>query len=365
MPEPTPILIPLLNPNEPEALLAGLHVREGQAVQPGDVLCTLETTKSAAEVSAEAAGYVIGLRFEAGQTVRSGQVLGYLADSPDSLPPEPTAPAPAAEPAQAPAGLRGGLRITQPALKLAQSLGVDLSLLPAGQLVTEAVVRSLSAAAETAPAEFDPAALVIYGGGGHAKALIDLLRLEGTYRIEGIIDDGLPAGMQIMDLPVLGGAAALAGLYRRGVRQAVNAVGGIGDIRVRKTVFQRLEDAGFTCPTVVHPRAMVEPSASLAEGVQVFPLAYVGSEAQIGFGAIINTGAIVSHECSVGAYANLSPGAILAGQVEIGAGALVGMGVTLNLRVKVGANARIGNGATVKEDVPAGAIVRAGSIWPA
>ncbi len=46
------LLIPLLNPNETEALLAALHVSEGQAIKPGDLLYTLETTKSTAEVTA-------------------------------------------------------------------------------------------------------------------------------------------------------------------------------------------------------------------------------------------------------------------------------------------------------------------------
>jgi acetyltransferase EpsM len=196
------------------------------------------------------------------------------------------------------------------------------------------------------------------------KALIDLLRALHTYQIVGIIDDGIAAEQTIMGVPVLGGNERLAGLYARGIRQAVNAVGGIGNIAIRIKVFQILAGAGFGCPAVVHPAAYVENSASLAPGVQVFARAYVGSEARLGFGAIVNTGAIVSHDCVLENYANVSPGALLAGEVKIGAASLVGMGATINLRVSVGAGARIGNGATVKEDVPEKGIVRAGTIWP-
>jgi sugar O-acyltransferase (sialic acid O-acetyltransferase NeuD family) len=216
--------------------------------------------------------------------------------------------------------------------------------------------------------ETDPPAVIIYGGGGHGKALIDLVRLLRSYRIVGIIDDGLARDdphRQIMGLPLLGGAEALPGLYAQGIRLAVNAVGGIGDITVRIQVFQRLAEAGFSFPTVIHPASVVEPSALLSSGAQVFPLAYVGSEASIGFGAIINTGAIVSHDCVVGDYANLSPGAILAGEVQVGEGALVGMGVTINLRTRIGRGARIGNSAVVKSDVPENGVVRAGTTWPA
>jgi sugar O-acyltransferase (sialic acid O-acetyltransferase NeuD family) len=356
----------MLNPNEPEAILAALRVSEGQHVSQGEVLCTLETTKSTADLEAEADGYIVGLRFSQGQTARAGELLCYLADSPDWLPPIVEA-APEAD--QDSRQIPAGLRITGPALALARQMSVALEKLPIGPLVTESVVRAQVDPASqldlaTPQAAFDPTAIVVYGGGGHGKSLVELLRALGCYRLVGIIDDGIAKGETILGLPVLGGGEALVELYPRGVRLAANAVGGIGDLAIRVKVFQRLTQAGFTCPAVVHPAAYVEPSALLSPGVQVFPHAYVGSEVHLGFGTIVNTGAIVSHDCRLGNYVNISPGAILAGGVEIGDGALVGMGATINLLVKIGTGARIGNGATVKSDVPHGGVVRAGSIWP-
>ena len=69
-----------------------------------------------------------------------------------------------------------------------------------------------------------------------------------------------------MGLPVLGGSEALAGLYEQGVRLAVNAVGGIGNVAVRVKVFGKLAEAGFSCPAIVHPTAFVEASARLTPG---------------------------------------------------------------------------------------------------
>lgn len=363
------VTIPLLNPNETEALLAALHVREGQPVAAGDLLATLESTKSTADLTADQPGYVAGLRLAAGQTVQAGETLCYLAEQPGWTPPVDAAPpvAPSTPGGSPPPGLR----ITQPALALARQHGLVLERLPFDRLVTESLVRALletptpapTAAAAPGPA-FDPTALVIYGGGGHGKALIDLARLLGIYRLVGVLDDGLPAGQTVLGLPVLGGAAELPRLYAQGVRLALNAVGGIGNLQTRLRVFEKLAAAGFVCPAVVHPTAWIEASASLSPGVQVFAQAYVGSEARLGYGCIVNTGAIISHDCQVGDYANLSPGAILAGEVSIGAGALVGMGATINLRVSVGAAARLGNGATVKENVPERCVVPAGTIWP-
>lgn len=366
-----PLLIPLINPNEPEALLAGLYIHDGQQVAAGDLVCTLETTKSTADVHAEVSGYVVGLQAAEGQTVRAGTLLCYLAETPDWTPPEAESDSPGElNQPQMPAGeLPPGVRITRPALELARESGLNLGQLPVGPLVTESTLRALlEKSAADGPAmpqiDFDPTAIIIYGCGGHGKACLDLLRALGAYRPVGFIDDGHPAGEQIMGLPVLGSAEKLPELHAQGVRLAVNAVGGIGNVAVRSQVFGKLAAAGFACPAVVHPRAFVEPSATLSPGVQVFPQAYVGSEARVGFGSIVNTGAIISHDCDLGALVNISPGAILAGEVTCGEQVLVGMGATLNLQVTVGARARIGNGATVKSDVPKNGIVRAGGIWP-
>ena len=368
---PVPVTIPLISTNEPEALLAGLSVSEGQQVRAGELLCTLETTKSTQELLAESDGYIVGLRLAEGQSAAAGELLCYLSDTPDWTPPVVNPPIQGGEQGAAIEQLPPGLRITQPALALARQGGLDLSRLPVGPLVTEIHVRRLidqppGAVAWAAPqVAYDPTALVIYGGGGHGKSLIDLVRLLGVYRLVGIIDDGLPKGEAILGVPVLGGSEILPELHASGTRLAINAVGGIGDIGVRIRVFQKLAEAGFTCPAVVHPTAHVETSAALSPGVQVFAHAYVGSDSRVGYGVIVNTGAIVSHDCRLDDYTNISPGAILAGEVHIGPAALIGMGATINLRAKIGAGARIGNGATVKSDVPEKGVVRAGAIWPA
>jgi sugar O-acyltransferase (sialic acid O-acetyltransferase NeuD family) len=367
----TLVSIPLLNPNEPEARIVSLAIQEGQFVERGELLCTLETTKSTTEVIAEVDGFIISLQFSEGDTAHAGAPLCFLASSEDWRPEE----------AQITRGpdrdmgialqdqpeLPSGLRISQPALKLAQLNQLDLTKLPVGPIVTESMVRELitkPARLDVHESEFDPTALIVYGGGGHGKSVIDLIRSLGTYRIHGIVDDGLGRDQSVMGVPVLGGSEVLPELHNQGVRQAINAVGGIGDITSRIKVFQLLAEHGFVCPIVIHPSAVVEPSSKISPGVQVFPHAYVGSDAHLGFGAIINTGAVVSHDCYVDDFANISPGALLAGGVNIGKGSLVGMGVTVNLGVTTGDNTRIGNSATVKEDVPENGIVRAGMIWP-
>ncbi|UYN88850.1 MAG: NeuD/PglB/VioB family sugar acetyltransferase [Anaerolineales bacterium] len=353
--------VPLINPNETEARLVGLPISNGARVAKGDTLATLETTKSTFELLADTDGFVAGLQAKQGDMLPAGQVLLYLAPSKDWQAPKTKS--------ETQSGVPDGLRITQPALQLAHKRGIELSTLPIGPIITEDYIAKL--ASQTGQAAFAipdsaklPNSVIVYGGGGHGKAVIDLLRAAGGYTLAGVIDDSRQPGDPVLDSTVIGGEAALAALHAAGCTRALNAVGGIGAMSTRIAVFDRLGAAGFELPTLVHPSAVIEPSAQLGPGVQVFPHAYVGSDARVGKGVIVNTGVIVSHDCVLEEYANLAPGSILAGSVQVGRGTLIGMGVTINLNVHIGNLARIGNGATVKDSVPDNGVVRAGAVWP-
>src|SRR5512146_1242488 len=213
-----------------------LAIHEGQAVEAGQVLARLELQGTrrgidpSLELRAAQAGYVVGLQIHHGQTASSGDVLCYIG--------------------------------AQPSLAQARPVGGAFSL--------ERI-------------DLDPTALLVFGGGGHGKAVIEIVRAMRTHRLIGVIDDTLPPGSDVLGATVLGGSDTLKEWYDRGIRLAVNAVGGIGNVDVRVRIFDLLSGAGFTFPAVVHPGAVVEPSAVLEPGVQVLAQAYVGSSARIGF----------------------------------------------------------------------------------
>ena len=368
-----PVIIPLLNPNENQAQLVELYVSEKQHVSKGDLICTLETTKSTNDVLADEDGYIQNILAKKGDMVTAGSILCYISPTPDwQIPPDSSHSATIQNKVtNSEENALKRLRISKPALQLAKESGINLEFLPKEAFITKEIVQALikerntkNKATDLLESHYPENAVLIYGGGGHGKANIDLLRAIGGFQIAGILDDGIPAGTNIMGVNVLGGSDQLETLKSRSVSLAVNAVGGISNIQTRVDVFTKLSKAGFSFPALIHPTAFTESSSQIAEGAQVFPLAYVGSDAKIGFGNIINTGAIISHDCVIEDYVVISPGAILAGKVHIGQGTLIGMGVTINLNVTVGQHVRIGNGATVKSDVPDNAIIKAGSTWP-
>lgn len=362
------ILVPLLNANEPEARVAAIYHKDGEFVEKGKVLFTIETTKVVSEIESPSNGY-LRVFVKEDQTITVGEQMAVLSDIAD----EPVMIGSKSvndddlgrkistkENSQA-------IRITKPARKLASSLGIDLSILPTDKLITEDIVKRFHNQ-KTLPlvdlGSSEKESIVIYGGGGHAKTIIDLLLTDNQYHIAGIIDDNPSMrSTKIFGYQVLGTRDILPSILEQGVKYAANCVGGILDLNIRVDIFTLLSDLGFLCPALFHPSGDVEHSAKIGNGVQVLAKSYIGSDTVLHDFCLINTNAVVSHDCNIGSYTHIAPGALLAGSVSVGERTLVGMGVTTSIGVRIGDNVRIGNGAIVIADVPDRTIIQAGRYW--
>jgi sugar O-acyltransferase (sialic acid O-acetyltransferase NeuD family) len=193
----------------------------------------------------------------------------------------------------------------------------------------------------------------VIGAGGHAKVVIDSLRAEGRYDVEGVLDDDPGRrGGEVLGVRVLGDTSDEA-LRALDVRLAVIAV---GSNRARREVATRLSGR-VAWLTVVHPRAYVAPSAVVGAGSVIFAGAMVQPEARLGEHVIVNTMASVDHDGEVADFVHLAPGVRLAGGVRVGEGAFVGVGSSVLPGRCVGAWATVGAGAVVTRDVPDGATV--------
>ena len=203
--------------------------------------------------------------------------------------------------------------------------------------------------------EMEMERVVVAGGGGHAKVVVDVLRAAG-WEVVGYTDPEGRPGDRIAGVERLGGDEALAGVRAAGVRWAIVA---LGDNGLRLRVAERMAALGFELATAVHPSAQVSPSARLGRGVVVMPGAIVNADSTIGDQAIVNTAASIDHDCHLGRGVHVAPGTRLAGyvtvedEVLIGVGSVVGRGRPLTL----GRGAIVGIGSAVVEDVPAGTTV--------
>lgn len=194
------------------------------------------------------------------------------------------------------------------------------------------------------------------GAGGHAKVVLDILRLMNAYHIVGLLDPDC-VGASVGDVLVLGDDELLPRLRAEGVVAAFVGVGGVRDNTLRIRLFEKAQAASFAFINAIHPASVIASSVQLGQGVTIMAGAIINPDTRIGDNVIINTGAIVEHDCEIAAHAHISPGAVLCGGVRVGMGAHIGAGATVRQYVTVGERALIGAGAVVIKDVPPGVVV--------
>jgi UDP-perosamine 4-acetyltransferase len=196
--------------------------------------------------------------------------------------------------------------------------------------------------------------IVVLGGGGHARVVIDSLLACGA-TIEGLVDPALVAGTDgVLGVRVLGGDEALGGRDPASVLLA-NGIGSVQSTERRRARFEHFRALGFQFAHVIHPAATLARDVERAEGVQVMAGAVVQSGASLGRNTLVNTRASLDHECRIGDHVHVAPGATLSGGVAVGEGSHVGTGAVVIQGVRIGRHCVIGAGAVVLKDVPDGA----------
>ena len=184
--------------------------------------------------------------------------------------------------------------------------------------------------------------LFLVGAGGHAKVVLEALRASHPGIAVRVLDQSADR-KSLLGLAVERMPAALSG--------AVHIA--IGDNAARARVGQSVSQLF----TVIHPAAMVSPTARVEDGVFAAALCVIGPEARVGRGAIVNHGAIVDHDCVVDEWSHIAPNATLGGGVSVGRSVLIGAGATVLPGVRIGDRAIVGAGAVVLADVAPGVTV--------
>ncbi len=164
---------------------------------------------------------------------------------------------------------------------------------------------------------------IIAGAGGHAKVLAELVRARGD-RVLAYVD---PKPVPWLDVPHVAKEEALDD---RGAAVVIG-IGGVTPEQLshRLEMADRWVARGYSLAIIVHPSAVISPSARVEPGSVMLAQSVVQPAASIGRAAIINTGAIVEHDSTVDSGTHIAPGAILLGDVRVGRCCMIGAGAVL------------------------------------
>lgn len=177
--------------------------------------------------------------------------------------------------------------------------------------------------------------LYIYGASGHGLVVEDVARACGYNDIEFL--DDFKQEFRSFD--------SIAN------EENICIFIAIGNNKHRQNFHDRSVEEGFEIVTLIHPSAIISPSAVVGKGTLVMPNTVVNAKACIGEGVIVNTASVVEHENKIGDFSHISPRVALAGNVSVGEFSHVGIGSCVIQGVSIGANTTIGAGSVVVRDI--------------
>lgn len=192
--------------------------------------------------------------------------------------------------------------------------------------------------------------LILIGGGGHCKSVIDVAESTG-FRILGILDTAENVGKKVLNYDIVGTDDDIPHYVDKAL--FIITVGQIKDPALRIKLQQKVINCGAQFATVIASTAHVSRYSSIGEGTVIMHQAVVNAGAKVGIGCIINTFANIEHDTVVEDFCHISTGAMVNGNCTVGKACFIG------------SQAVVANGVCITEGcvIAAGAVVRKNIVY--
>ena len=189
--------------------------------------------------------------------------------------------------------------------------------------------------------------IILIGGGGHCKSVIDVIEQEGKFNIAGIVDKEKLLGSKVLGYPIIGSDLDLLDLSKK-YKNALITIGQIKSPDLRIKLYEKTIKAGFLLPTIVSPRAYISKYASIGAGNVIMHGVLINADAEIGSNCIINTKALIEHDCKISDHCHISTNVVLNGDVIVERGCFIGSQSVVKERSHIKLNSIYTYGSVIK-----------------
>ena len=188
--------------------------------------------------------------------------------------------------------------------------------------------------------------IILIGGGGHCKSVIDVIECDGSFKIAGIVDKSNLVGTNVLGHKIVTSDKDLSDLAKK-YKYALVSIGQIKSPLLRIQLYDTAVKSGFILPSIVSPYAYVSKYAKLGSGTIVMHHAIVNASASVGDNCIVNTRSLIEHDCSISNHCHISTNATINGGTTIESGCFIGSNATTKELVKITKNSFIKAGSLV------------------
>ena len=192
--------------------------------------------------------------------------------------------------------------------------------------------------------------ILIFGAGGHAKVIVDIIEKQGRFKITGFIDKSYDKDTIILGYRVLGCMSSIKDIVFD--YQIDGGVIGIGDNSIRELVRNKIVEVipNFKFVNCIHPDSIFGKDVVFGEGNVVMAGVIINSSTSIKNHCILNTNSSLDHDSLMANFSSIAPNVTIGGNVRIGDYSAIGIGSNIFNKVNIGYNCIIGGGSLVCKD---------------
>lgn len=188
--------------------------------------------------------------------------------------------------------------------------------------------------------------LIIVGAGGHAAELIDYIVFMNQYEVLGLIDDS-KSNYDAYDYNF----TYLGTIKDHIVQNDASYIMGIANMKYRRSIIEALVGRGAEFMTLIHPTALISPSAKIGVGCVISHNVSIGPKAILEDYNLINSRCTIGHDSHIGSFNFLSPQVVTGGFAKLGNENFIGTNAAILPAISLSNNIIVAAGMIVDKKV--------------
>jgi len=356
--------MPAINANDDQIDLVSWNVHEKDYVSKGQLLCTIETSKSILEIESISDGIFRKIA-EPGKKYEVGIPICYIASDefdhkPESIKLENLITT-EAQPEK---------RWSKKAFFLSKNLGLDITdiaLKNPDLFIDEKFINNLSFIKKNKDnLEYidknscsvgislynKKEKILILGAGGGGSLVIDILSRISNQLPIGILDnDKAKIGQLINGVPILGDFSIIDNLWKdQKFDKLISTI--VRSIDDRAQIYNLFYSKGIPFANIIDPSVRIGDGVSIGTGNLIIYGSYLASDVSIGNNNFLAAGTYIEHHCKVGSNCTFGPRTSLSGAVTVYDNVKFGMQVGVEPQLSIGRGSVIASGIVITSNIP-------------
>lgn len=192
--------------------------------------------------------------------------------------------------------------------------------------------------------------IILIGGGGHCKSVIDVIECENKFKIAGILDIPEKKGTKVFGYSIIATDDEIETLVKKYTYFFIT-LGQLKNPKLRIKIYTKIKQFGGILPVIISPRAYVSKYSKIDEGTIIMHDAIVNANSYIGKNCIINTKSLIEHDTQIDDFCHISTNATINGNCKVEQECMIGSKSVLKQGVKITSETIIGSGAVVTKNI--------------